>query len=297
MAQGAPSTSTAISKGADGRLDYGKWDKLQLSDSDDDKPKKREPLLRETKTNAHYERDAALTEHFITVLRKHLGKEKYPLSQRKLLARFIAVQSKGDEPSNVYRYSDITAMVAQYPEKLLRRSSIELLCDLHKTMLKSTEDTAKTNPVMQDAQIVLEALNVLEAIYRHGSAPDLFEQICNPSHSVKAREAAEKYERLEYAKMAMMRSLFGDEQYEQLEQAANTADKDAARGVDWDVCKAVVYAICGIIFMVVSVFYLFNKLRSSPEGAMALKELFGKHVARAASGSLAEGEDAGKSEL
>lgn len=295
MVDDGPSSSTSLNKGADGRLDYGKWDKLQLSDSDDEGPKKKEPLLRENKTNAHLERDTALTEHFVTVLRKHLGKEKYPLSQRKLLARFIAVQSKGDEPSNVYRYSDITAIVVQYPEKLLRRSSIDLLCDLHKTMLKSTEDTAKTNPLMQDAQIVLEALNVLEAIYRHGSAPDLFEQICNPSHSPKAREAAEKYERLEYAKMAMMRSLFGDEQYEQLEGAAKTAD--SARGVDWDVCKAVVYAICGIMFMVISGFYLFNKLRLTPEGATFLKELFGKHVARAAGVSAAGGEDAGKSEL
>lgn len=292
MPEDAASSSTAVSKGADKPLDYGKWDKLELSDSDDDKPKKTEPLLRESKTNAHFERDAALTEHFVTVLRKHLGKEKYPLSQRKLLARFIAVQSKGDQPSNVYRYSDITAMVAQYPEKLLRRSSVDLLCDLHKTMLQGAADMSKSNPVVQDAQIVLEALNVLEAICRHGSAPDLFEQICSPSHSTKAREAAEKYERLEYAKMAMMRSLFGDAQYEELEAAANTADKDAARGVDLDICKAVVYAICGCIFMAVSVFYLLNKLRSPPSalGAKALEGLFG-------SGSLADGEDPGKSEL
>ena len=63
------------------------------------------------------------------LLRQHLGKEKYPLAQRKLLARFIAVQFRGAEPSNVYRYADMCAMVAQFSEKLLRRSSIDLLCE------------------------------------------------------------------------------------------------------------------------------------------------------------------------
>ena len=158
-------------------LNYGKWDKLVLEDSDDDAPsKQKEPLLMQGKTYANHEADATLTDEFVKVMRSRLGKEKYPLSQRKLLARFIAVQHRGDEPSNVYRYADMCAMVAQFSDKLLRRSSVDLLCDLHKEMVKATESTDKSSPELARAQTVLEALNALEAITRHGNAPNFFEQ-------------------------------------------------------------------------------------------------------------------------
>merc|ERR1719491_2462151 len=113
------------SSSAGGALNYGKWDKLVLEDSDDDAPKKqKEPLLMQGKTYANHEADSVMTEQFITVMRSHLGKEKYPLSQRKLLARFIAVQHRGDEPSNIYRYADMTA---HHRDELLGHHGIRLV--------------------------------------------------------------------------------------------------------------------------------------------------------------------------
>ena len=109
------------------------------------------------------------------------------------------MQFRGNEPSNVYRYADMCAMVAQFQEKLLRRSSVDLLCDAHKEMVKGAPEGAdKSSPELRDAETVLEALNALEAIMRHGNAPDFFEQVCNPSHSAGARATCEKYERKEY---------------------------------------------------------------------------------------------------
>jgi len=246
----------------DRRLNYDKWDKLVLEDSDDDATKKKEPLLMQGKTYANHEADAVMTEQFITVMRKHLGKEKYPLSQRKLLSRFIAVQHRGDEPSNIYRYTDMCAMVAQFSEKLLRRSSIDLLCDLHKEMVKATTSTDKSSPELASAQTVLEALNALEAITRHGNAPDFFEQVCNPSHSASAKELYEKYERKEFAKMAMMRSMFGDEQYDLLEKAAEEGKGGGSGGssIDWELWGAVALAAVSVCAAIAGVAFVMTRL-------------------------------------
>ena len=265
----APSTSASASAG-ERRLNYDKWDKLVLEDSDEDADKKKEPLLMQGKSYANHEADAALTEHFIKVLRQHLGKEKYPLAQRKLLARFIAVQFRGAEPSNVYRYADMCAMVAQFSEKLLRRSSIDLLCEAHKEMVKATDGKDKSSPAMRDAETVLEALNALEAITRHGSAPDFFEQVCNPSHSASARQLCEKYERKEFAKMAMMRSMFGDEQYELLEKAAETKD-DGGSGMDWELWTALTLALVSVGAVLGGLWYVFHRMRAADGGGAEAK--------------------------
>ena len=249
-------------------LNYGKWDKLVLEDSDDDAPnKQKEPLLMQGKTYANHEADSVMTEEFIKVMRSRLGKEKYPLSQRKLLARFIAVQHRGDEPSNIYRYADMCAMVAQFSDKLLRRSSTDLLCDLHKEMVKATDSTDKSSPELAGAQTVLEALNALEAITRHGNAPDFFEQVCNPSHSASARDLCEKYERKEFAKMAMMRSMFGDEQYDLLEKAAEESKGGGGGGggggsssIDWELWGAVALAAVSVCATLAGVAFVMTRL-------------------------------------
>ena len=43
--------------------------------------------------------------------------------------------------------------VAQHPEKLLRRSSIDLLCDAHKAIMKSTESQDRSHPDIKDAEV------------------------------------------------------------------------------------------------------------------------------------------------
>ena len=260
--EGSSSATTA--------LNYGKWDKLVLEDSDDDAPnKQKEPLLMQGKTYANHEADSVMTEDFIKVMRSRLGKEKYPLSQRKLLARFIAVQHRGDEPSNIYRYADMCAMVAQFSDKLLRRSSTDLLCDLHKEMVKATDSTDKSSPELAGAQTVLEALNALEAITRHGNAPDFFEQVCNPSHSASARDLCEKYERKEFAKMAMMRSMFGDEQYDLLEKAAVESKGGGGSGgsggggsssIDWELWGAVALAAVSVCAAIAGAAFVMTRL-------------------------------------
>ena len=261
--EGSSSATTA--------LNYGKWDQLVLEDSDDDDApnKQKEPMLMQGKTYANHEADSVMTEDFIKVMRSRLGKEKYPLSQRKLLARFIAVQHRGDEPSNIYRYADMCAMVAQFSDKLLRRSSTDLLCDLHKEMVKATDSTDKSSPELASAQTVLEALNALEAITRHGNAPDFFEQVCNPSHSASARDLCEKYERKEFAKMAMMRSMFGDEQYDLLEKAAVENKGGGGSGgsggggsssIDWELWGAVALAAVSVCAAIAGAAFVMTRL-------------------------------------
>ena len=43
--------------------------------------------------------------------------------------------------------------------------------------------------------------------------------------------------------MAMLRNMFGDEQYDQLEQASNQTEEF---GVDWEMCRAVGLALLGL---------------------------------------------------
>ena len=120
-------------------LSYSKFDHIVDSDDEDNESKARDALLIDKKQRHHFERDAELTQRFTAHLREHL-KSKYPVAHRKLVARFIAISDRGTERSNVYRYSDMTALIQQRTAELLQRSSITMLCELHKALLEGIKD-------------------------------------------------------------------------------------------------------------------------------------------------------------
>jgi hypothetical protein len=94
-----------------GTLNYDKWSNIIDSDDEADSGKV-EPLLDSQKVDAQRDADAAVTDRFITYLRKHLKKD-YALAQRKLVARFVGVQHRGTQASNIYRYNDICGFAAR----------------------------------------------------------------------------------------------------------------------------------------------------------------------------------------
>ena len=57
-------------------------------------------------------------------------------------------------------------------------------------------------------QMLMEAINSLEACARHGNAVIFYETVCNQSASDRARKLTERYERKEFAKRAMMKHIF-----------------------------------------------------------------------------------------
>ena len=98
-------------------LSYSKWDRFEDSDEDtgaagDEANGRVNPLLSANKAQQQHEADAAVAERFVVYLRQHLKKE-YPLSLRKLAARFIGAQHRGTLSSNIYRYNDIVAFAAR----------------------------------------------------------------------------------------------------------------------------------------------------------------------------------------
>ena len=80
--------------------------------SDEDGSGEAQPLLLSGKASAQVEADSELYERYKALFKTHL-KGRFPLALRKLLARFIAVQHRGDETSNIYRYSDIIGLITQ----------------------------------------------------------------------------------------------------------------------------------------------------------------------------------------
>ena len=200
-------------------LSYNKWAIIEDAESDDDGQKEARPLgaLGHAKSKEQHEADNILYDKFRGYLKTHF-KGKYPLSQRKLLARFIAIQDKVDQSSNIYRYNDIIGLATQVAlrcvslsrcmhtalksvhyhrhrqcsgpvipppphlyhasffvrirtststhachrilhlllqrmSELMDRALVNLLCELHKTMLNETKVSDKDNPVVQDAKV------------------------------------------------------------------------------------------------------------------------------------------------
>jgi len=194
-------------------LNYDKWDHIDDSDDESSKNSKVEPLLESTKQNAQRASDAAVAERFTVYLRQHLKKE-HPLAKRKLAAQFVGAQHRGEASSNIYRYNDICAFLSRYGDELTDRSIISMLCELHKRMIDGVPSADIKNddhPVVMDCQVLMDAINALEACATHGNAVIFYETVCTPSASERARSLTERYERKEFAKRAMLKHIFKDD--------------------------------------------------------------------------------------
>ena len=104
-------------------LSYNKWD--HFGEEDEDGPATSEPatpMLPSTKKDAQVDADNQMYERFRNYMKTYF-KGKYPLAQRKLLARFIAVAHEGAEESNAFRYPDIMGLSSQVSHPGLRRTT------------------------------------------------------------------------------------------------------------------------------------------------------------------------------
>ena len=57
----------------------------------------------------------------------------------------------------------------------------------------------------RDSKMLVDTINTLEACRQHDNVTALFEELCQPSRSAKARALNERYQKHEFAKKAIMR--------------------------------------------------------------------------------------------
>mmetsp|Transcript_52558 Transcript_52558/g.120755 ORF Transcript_52558/g.120755 Transcript_52558/m.120755 type:complete len:148 (-) Transcript_52558:9-452(-) len=118
-------------------LSYEKWQAVTVSDDEDGEAK---PLLPSRKDPAQVEADGEMYERYKALFKAHL-KGKFPLALRKLLARFIAVQHRGTESSNIYRYSEIVGLISQRRAELMHDAdALPALCELHKKIVNAAKE-------------------------------------------------------------------------------------------------------------------------------------------------------------
>lgn len=226
-------------------LSYSKWDAIGAdSDNDDDgaDAKRSGPvsaMLESTKSHADKDRDLATQARF-AAYHRHVcatdasrARKLMPEAQRDLMARFVAICDKGNEQSNTHRYSEITRFCAQYKDACFDPAFVSGLCELHRCIIESAPVDPKSKEAVpssreaRDSRMMMEAVNTLEACRRFDNVVLLFEMICQPSQSERARKLTELYVRLDFAKRAMLRHLFRenpelldaadeDDEYEQL---------------------------------------------------------------------------------
>lgn len=118
-------------------LSYSRWD--DLHDSDDEPAGSRRPLLRSEKGRGQLEADAAVSFRFSSHLDAHL--RHFPKERRELAAKFIGAQHRGEESSNIYRYSDICAFLTRFAPDLADGSFLSMLCELHQRMVDALPPT------------------------------------------------------------------------------------------------------------------------------------------------------------
>mmetsp|Transcript_7218 Transcript_7218/g.22308 ORF Transcript_7218/g.22308 Transcript_7218/m.22308 type:complete len:114 (+) Transcript_7218:97-438(+) len=103
----------------------------------------------------------------------------------------------------------------------------------------------------------MEAINTLEAVQRHPPVTALFERLCSPSSSPEARQLCKRYTELAFAKVALMRSVFGDNQAtrdaeQQFLGEGDTDDNARKRGIDLEtaaVSMVFTFFLLGIVWL------------------------------------------------
>ena len=194
-------------------MNYSKWDRLEVSDDEDDVAAKApiDPLLEVSKTNAARENDRATATRFADHMQRFDA--AVPSGRRGMAAHFIAVSDRGVQSSNTFRHPDIISCCTRYGAELLSLEMVSALCELHKRMVDGAPSgelskPAPTDPLLRDAKTLMEAINTLEACRRVPNVTSFFEAVCQPSRSDRAKELATIYQQLEFGKRAMMRHIF-----------------------------------------------------------------------------------------
>jgi hypothetical protein len=195
-------------------LSYDKWN--DLDDSDDEEPAPGKPIeakLESRKANSEIDRDNATHKRMVEYHKLHYkngeNKDLVPPSQIDMMARLIAICDRGNEQSNTHRYSEITRFCAQYKETAFQLPFVNGLAELHRCIVDTSKDPRNTKTQeSKDTRLIMEALNTLEACRRFENQALLFEMVCQPSMSERAKKVTEHYVKLDFGKRAMLRHLF-----------------------------------------------------------------------------------------
>ena len=179
-------------------LSYDKWN--DLDDSDDEEPAPDKPIeakLESRKANSEIDRDNATHKRMVEYHKLHYkngeNKDLVPPSQIDMMARLIAICDRGNEQSNTHRYSELTKFCAQYKDPCFKLEFVSGLCELHRCILDGQANPNDNSPEMKDCQLIMEAINSIEACRRFDNVALLFEMVCQPSSSDRAKKVTEYY--------------------------------------------------------------------------------------------------------
>jgi hypothetical protein len=280
-------------------LSYDKWDDLEDSDADEPAPSQPiEAKLMSKKANSEIDQDNATHARMAEYHKLHYkggeNKDLVPPSQVDMMARLIAICDRGKEQSNTHRYSEITRFCAQYKDICFQLPFVNGMAELHRCIVDTSKDPRNTKTQeAADTRLIMEALNTLEACRRFENVALLFEMVCQPSMSERAKKVTEHYVKLDFGKRAMLRHIFKsstdafaemedeqDEEYEALINPAAVRPGSSARrakrkaGGPFEENQPLVLLgiFVGIAFLVGLGFFIRWALRQSAEMAAATNQ-------------------------
>lgn len=261
-------------------MNYSKWDNIE--DSDDDEPKAG-PLVLPPPENEELEHRRNLQEQLDEWLRrqmyqlkkeedkntgpKHIrNPELYALhedskklapyrkvtkEERKTLAMLIAVSDFAEGQTNLTRHPQLLDLVRHNRWMEEDPGTLELLCRIHNMVMRSSGDKSAKKETPYDAEMrnkLLCGINTLAAPKRSkcpGGLLELATLICTPETD-SARELRRKWQNKDFAKDAVLDSLFPD--------LKGMGDGDGSSDSMWEVWALVailVIIVVGVIFFAV----------------------------------------------
>uniref|UniRef100_A0A7S1PK49 Uncharacterized protein n=1 Tax=Alexandrium catenella TaxID=2925 RepID=A0A7S1PK49_ALECA len=218
---------------------YSKWDKLEVSDDEEDK---RQESEKQQRLAAHAEemgkfvevRDQVETwlKRHLTRMRRELGADptcpeltahgtpiRFPSDEeRKTLAMFIAVVHHEKLKDNLVRHHDIMNIARQNRWIEEDPGTLELLCRLHRSLIKA-DSIGQKSTTMEDQKMedmVISAINILAAPplcgckEGYGKVFELFALIGDPKTD-EAWDMKAKYMKKEFAGDALFNSMMPPE--------------------------------------------------------------------------------------
>ena len=140
------------------------------------------------------------------------------------------------------------------------------MCRLHSAMIGDTGDTKPppSSALVADCKMLVEAINTLEACREQVNISTFFEELCSPSSSARARQLCEKYQKLEFAKRAMLKHMFAksgmgnESEIDSLMEEVDSGDKPKAASskMDTDIMLACALVVLLLAIVVGGGFYL-----------------------------------------
>jgi len=167
---------------------------------------------------------------------------KVTREERDALAMFIVICYTTDGDTNLSRHQEITRIILDYRWMQDDPALLELLCRVHLRVSNSKELTDLEENKLMNA-MVLSAINTLAAAAeseKGSNLVELFSQICTPT-TEKQRELRRKWETKEFAKEAILTSMFPD-----LAKYKDYSPPEAQDFTKWELALYILMAVIAI---------------------------------------------------